>query len=126
MRRTLEGILRDNDAVDQDTVGRTLDAVTRPEACRVAAIDGDLLAELVRKAKGAAGPDRWSSTELRVLPRAVADAFALQILFWMRAQALPKVLKQWGQIGLPKVHKLREDGYSEHDDVRPLSITSVR
>lgn len=85
--------------------------------------EGQLL-QACASAKGTAGPDGWSSAEVRQLPPGVVAVFHKVSIRWLQSGLIPDTLRQAMQINLPKDNKIQGHRIAvEH--TRPISVQSI-
>ena len=78
----------------------------------------------IRNAGGAAGPDHWSSEEVKHIPVPAIEYFLKITRDWNSSGCIPQQLKEVKQVAIPKNHKIR-NGFLDLKDVRPISICSI-
>mmetsp|Transcript_17083 Transcript_17083/g.48547 ORF Transcript_17083/g.48547 Transcript_17083/m.48547 type:complete len:136 (+) Transcript_17083:53-460(+) len=86
-------------------------------------ITEDMVVRAVSKARGAPGPDQWTSKELRQLPRAAVCRFAAILRGWLSRGCTPTMLRDARQFGMPKAGKIQE-GVLDAGAIRPLCVFS--
>ena len=77
-----------------------------------------------KKAKGAAGPDTWSSSEMRCLPQDAHILMGKLFLRFLEAGCLPAQLKESRQVNFAKPGKI-QDQQIDVAQTRPISVMST-
>ena len=80
------------------------------------------------KAKGAGGPDGWTSEEVKMLPKSCIELFAMISRQWEVQGRAPKSLKIANQKNLVKDKKVKiinNVPVLDAGDTRPISVFSV-
>ena len=113
---------------DSATVAATLKAGFGPQQGSAPAWGALTLTDLSKalgQAKISAGPDQWTATEVKYLPKEAQILFFELVQRWLAAGRLPRQLRQVRQVNLPKETKIRQDYTLDVKSTRPISVLSI-
>ena len=85
----------------------------------------DDLAKAAKNSSGTAGPDQWSSDELKYLPREAIVIWHALSLEWMNRGQLPAQLRETRMTNLVKPSRVEDNRRLHAKHTRPISIMST-